>query len=261
MARFCPLFSSSSGNSIYIGAADGGILIDVGVSAKQTQLALQAINVDPGSIHAICITHEHSDHIRGLRVFAARHKIPVYTSAGTLQELTRMGVADGSFQTQVIAEEGICAGGMQIHAFRTSHDSAESVGYTIQTPDNKRICVATDLGEVTPQTKEALLCSDLVMLESNHDINMLQNGAYPYYLKRRILSKTGHLSNESCAETAVSLLESGTTRLVLGHLSRENNLPQLALETTRAALAQTGAAMGRDYLLQVAGQTCEVIGF
>lgn len=261
MAKFCPLFSSSSGNSTYVGTAEGGILIDVGVSAKRTKEALWDIGVDTSRVHAIFITHEHSDHVKGLRVFASRHHIPVYASAGTLAALDEAGILDGSYSAEVIGQAGVAVCDMLVRPFATSHDARESFGYTVNMPDNKRIALATDMGMVNQTTREALYGCDLVMLESNHDVNMLQNGSYPYFLKRRILSDRGHLSNESCAQTLVQLLQGGTTRILLGHLSQHNNIPHLAYETSKAALLAAGAVEGSDYLLEVAGAGGGAVGF
>jgi len=253
MARFCPLFSSSSGNCTYIGGASGGILIDVGVSAKRTAEALKGIGVELDSIGAIFVTHEHSDHVNGLRVFAGSHGIDVYTSQGTLDALETMNILNSKYSAKVIPKNGVEACGMVVSAFSTSHDSSESVGYTVLMPDGRRLAVATDTGVVTQDIMQAILGSDLVMIESNHDIAMLQNGPYPYYLKRRVLSKEGHLSNEACSVTARTLLENGTTRFILGHLSKQNNFPQLAYQTTYAAFCETGAQEKTDYILTVAG--------
>lgn len=259
MAKFCSLFSSSSGNSTYIGSSQGGILIDVGVSAKKTADALKNIGVDPNSIAAIFVTHEHYDHINGIRVFSERHGVKVYSSAGTLEGMEEAGVITQKVCADVIPQEGMEAGGMFIRPFRTPHDCRESTGYTIVTPDGKRLAVATDIGKITDEIMNAVYGSDLILLESNHDVGMLKNGPYPYYLKERILSNHGHLSNESCAEAAVKLMQSGTTRFVLGHLSKENNIPALAFETTRAAMKMAGAVENIDYLLSVAGDRNPVI--
>lgn len=261
MARFCPLFSSSSGNCIYIGTSNGGILIDVGVSAKRTVNALEQIGVSPEDISAIFITHEHSDHINGLKVFAGKYSMDVWASGGTLSALSEAGILNEKINIHELSSGGAEAAGMFVRPFHTSHDSAESVGYTIVTPDDKRIAVATDLGIVTPEVMNAIYGSDLVMLESNHDIGMLKSGPYPYYLKQRILSSRGHLSNESCAETALKLLDGGTTRFVLGHLSRHNNVPQLAYETTNSLFTMHGAVNGSDFLLNVANDDGKVISF
>lgn len=259
MAKFCSLYSSSSGNSTYIGTSQGGILIDVGVSAKKTADALKNIGVDPDSIAAIFVTHEHNDHINGVRVFAERHGIKVFASCGTLAGMEDAGAITCKMKADVIPYEGTEAGGMFIRPFKTPHDSRESTGFTIVTPDGKRLAVATDIGEITDTIMDSVYGSDLILLESNHDVGMLKNGPYPFFLKERILSKLGHLSNEICAETAVKLMESGTTRFVLGHLSKENNIPALAFETTRAAMKMAGAVENIDYLLSVAGNNNPVI--
>ena len=253
MARFCPLFSSSSGNCTYIGGASGGVLIDVGVSAKRTAEALRSIGVELDSIGAVFVTHEHGDHVKGLRVFAGSHGIDVYTSQGTFDALETMSILTGKYSAKVIPKNGVEACDMFVSAFPTSHDSRESVGYVVTMPDGRRIAVATDTGIVTDDAVQALLGCDLVMLESNHDVRMLQNGPYPYHTKRRVLSSVGHLSNDACAITATTLLQNGTTRFVLGHLSRQNNIPQLAYQTTYAAFCETGAQEKTDYILTVAG--------
>lgn len=252
MARFCSLFSSSSGNCTYIGSSGGGILIDAGVSAKQISLGLNGIGVGESEINAIFVTHEHSDHVKGLRVFASKYNIPVYATAGTLNELEKMGVLNGKFPTAVIEGEIEC-GGQLIKPFATSHDVAQSCGFSVTTGDDRQLSVATDTGIVTDEMRDALTGSDLVLIESNHDIGMLRNGNYPYLLKRRILSDTGHLSNLACGDFVTELIKSGTTRFVLGHLSKENNIPSLAYQTSKAALDCLGATENRDYILTVAG--------
>ncbi len=252
MSRFCTLCSSSSGNSTYIGHSGGGILIDAGTNAKQLTLALNKITVEPESIKAIFITHEHTDHIGALRVFASRYSIPVYASKGTLNALEKGGHLKGNFESFVIPENGVEAGGMEIQSFRTSHDSAESCGYSITLPDERKISVITDTGVLTCDTVEKATGSDLILLESNHDKGMLNAGPYPYYLKERILSDKGHLSNDDCAKAACHFINTGTTRVVLGHLSRDNNTVSAALECTSTALGAMGAVEGLDYTLQVA---------
>lgn len=252
MARFCSLFSSSSGNCTYLGSADGGVLIDAGVSAKQISLGLNGIGVDEKSINAIFITHEHSDHVKGLRVFASKHNIPVYATPGTLRELEKLGIINGKFPVAEIDSEISCCD-LLVKPFHTSHDVAESCGYSVTTSDDRKLCIATDTGIVTGEMREALTGSDLVLIESNHDVGMLRNGDYPYMLKRRILSDKGHLSNLACSEFITELIESGTTHFTLGHLSKENNIPALAYRTSQSALECIGAVENRDYILKVAG--------
>ena len=252
MARFCPLFSGSSGNSYYIGSSHAGILIDAGRSAKQMVQMLDTCGLEPKAVQAILITHEHSDHIKGLRVFASRFHIPVYASAGTLSALLQMGCLEGDFPVEEISPDGVMCAGMLIQPFRTPHDSAESVGYRVFTADGRSAAVSTDLGYMTDTVRAALCGADLVAIESNHDIGMLQNGPYPYPLKRRILSRTGHLSNLACADELYSLAERGTTRFVLAHLSAENNTPELAYQTSVCSLSLCGMKEGTDYTLYVA---------
>ena len=263
MARFCSLFSSSSGNSTFVSSATSSVLVDVGVSAKRMMKALSEREIDPKTIGGIFITHEHSDHISGLRILATNHNIPVYATEGTLEALRENGTINGKFKAEVMPEEGMTVGDLFIKSFRTPHDSNESCGYTITMPDGQKAAVATDTGHITKEIMENLKGSSLVMLESNHDEGMLRNGPYPYYLKRRILSDVGHLSNNSCAEAVAELLKSGTVRFFLGHLSRDNNFPELAYQTSLAALKSIGAVEGRDFFLEVnkIENDCDVIRF
>ncbi len=251
MARFCPLFSGSSGNGYYIGSAEEGILIDAGRSAKQITEKLNACEIPQKAIQAIFVTHEHSDHVSGLRVLAGRLGVPVYASAGTMQALEHMGILTEKFPASVLSMEGIVCAGMRIHPFHTSHDCAEGYGYCVRTADDRSVAFATDLGYFSEEVQENITGSDLVVLESNHDVGMLENGPYPYPLKRRILSNRGHLSNAACSEAAVGLVQSGTARIFLAHLSKENNTPELARETSLCALKQMGAQDGKDFLLEV----------
>lgn len=253
MARFSPLFSSSSGNSYFIGCASGNILVDIGMNAKRTTIALDEIGVDPTSIDAIFITHEHIDHVAGLRVFAAKHKTPIYATAGTLSALDKSGhLAKVENINQIGYGEDVTVGGISISAFETPHDCAQSCGYKIHMPDGRKIGIATDIGCMTDDVRTGLTGCDLIVLESNHDVGMLQNGDYPYQLKRRILSDIGHLSNDSCALELPQFVKNGTTRFILGHLSKENNVPLLAYQTAISALVMSGMREKSDFLLKVA---------
>ena len=252
MARFCSLFSSSSGNSTFASTGKTHILIDAGVTAKRLKEALLGRDIDPSCLSGIFITHEHSDHISGIRVLASAFNIPVYATEGTLSYMQENGVLNGKFPFQVIPYSGMEIGDMFITPFATPHDSRESCGYRLELPHSQTAAIATDIGVITDAIKESILGCDLVMLESNHDIGMLQNGPYPYVLKRRILSDIGHLSNIACGDMAAELVSSGTTRIYLGHLSDENNFPDLAFQTSLAAITEkTKAVLGRDYLLEV----------
>ena len=250
MARFCPLFSSSSGNSYLIGGGDDYILVDAGVSAKRLENALKNVGVGADRIQAVFITHEHSDHVSGLRVFASRYNIPAYATAGTLAALEKTDCLRGVAALQ-IPRSGVEVAGMHISCFATSHDCGESCGYRINTADGRRVAIATDMGIVTDEVRSGVSGCDLVVFESNHDVGMLRCGAYPFNLKQRILSDRGHLSNESCARELPSLVEAGTTRIFLGHLSKENNYPELARLTSLGALSDAKMVQGVDYILNV----------
>lgn len=252
MARFCSLFSSSSGNSTYIGSAKTGILVDAGVSAKKMKEALLSRDIDPSKLGGIFITHEHSDHIKGVRILASTYKIPVFATEATLTFLEENGALTAKFPYEVIPYEGREIGDIFVKPFRTPHDSRESCGYRIEFSDGQKAAVATDIGKITDEIKSNLLGCELVMLESNHDIGMLQNGPYPYALKRRILSEVGHLSNIACADMTAELVSKGTGRIYLGHLSQDNNFPDLAYQTNLSAIREkTGAVIGRDFLMEV----------
>lgn len=251
MARFCSLFSSSSGNSTFIGSASSGILIDAGVSAKKLTAALLNREIDPRTVGAIFVTHEHSDHVAGLRVLASNHHIPVFATEGTISSLEENGTINGKFPFDIMPNEGVVVGDLLVKSFKTPHDSRESCGYTVTFADGQKAAVATDIGHMTEEIMRNLKGASLVMLESNHDEGMLRNGPYPYYIKRRILSDVGHLSNNACAESAAQLIKSGTARFFLGHLSKDNNFPDLAYQTTLSALAEMGGVSGRDFILNV----------
>ncbi len=257
MARVYPLFSGSKGNCYYVTTGGKGILIDAGRTAKQIEQALQLNNINPKDIEGIFITHEHSDHIKGVRVLASRYGINVYSSQGTLQKMDEQGQLTPDKFNSYIINSGAEVGNMIIKPFKISHDCAEGLGYVIETPDNRKLAIATDTGCLTDELKSAVKGCDVVVIESNHDVNMLLNGSYPYILKRRILSNIGHLSNESCSEFLPQLIHSGTTRLLLAHLSQENNMPQIALESARCSLLQKGMKESADYTLDVAKEVTD----
>ncbi len=247
MSRFCPLFSGSSGNCIYIGEGDTHILIDAGVSARRITTALNNIGVSPCNISAIFITHEHNDHVCGLKNFAKRDNIPVYMSRGTADALSE-SCAGLNIKTM---DSPVQVGGIEISRFATNHDCPDSSGYRIKL-GCRDFAICTDTGIITDEIRNAISGCELLLIESNHDINMLNKGPYPIPLKRRILSDSGHLSNNACAEELPELLKKGTIRFVLGHLSRQNNSPDAALSCANSALTLAGYTEGMDYLLYVA---------
>lgn len=256
MARFCSLFSGSSGNSTYINSSDTAILIDAGRSCKQLMQAMEARGIDPKTLRALLITHEHSDHISGLRVLLKRLKIPIFASSEVLEKLTwNQLLADDQEVYPLEGGTKFSVGSLEIDSFDTPHDSVHSLGYRISTPDSRKMIVATDLGYIRENVREMLTGCDLVMLESNYDERMLSASDYPYYLKKRIASNTGHLSNEDCTNELIRLVRSGSTRFILGHLSQNNNLPELAYQTAFSALEMNGMREGIDFTLKVASRS------
>lgn len=250
MARIYPLFSSSKGNSSFIGTEQGGILIDCGVSFKRLSAALEINNIPLAAVQAVFITHEHSDHVAGLAMLTKKTSIPVYGQKRTLQRLCDAGKIAPSSHVIDMTGKAIACAGSEVTCFNTPHDTIQSCGYRIHTSDDKYCAVCTDLGHITPEVDQALKGCRMVLLESNYDENMLRTGPYPLYLKERILSPNGHLSNEDCAAQAEKLIEQGTTHILLGHLSQDNNHPRIADYTTETRLSRY--VRGRDYLLGVA---------
>lgn len=251
MARICPLFSSSKGNSTYLSGGGTSLLIDAGVSLRQLTAALDQHGVQPKQLHGILITHEHTDHICGLRTLLKKYPLPVYASAQTLGFLSREGHIPDGIQATALSGPTVI-GGIAVTPFDTPHDAAHSLGFRFTLPDERTVAIATDLGYITETVRAHLTGCDLVLLESNYDAGMLARSAYPEMLKQRIRSKSGHLDNLDCAQECVRLIRCGTSRLILGHLSESNNLPNLAYSTTKALLDQAQMQENRDYLLRVA---------
>lgn len=254
MSKLCPLFSGSSGNSTYISNQGEGILVDVGRSANQIEKCLIDNDINVKSIKAIFITHEHADHVNGLKVFASRYKIKVYASKGTIISLEKKGIINGKFPYEAIKEEGIDINNIKIKPFRVSHDCAEGVGYTLEFPDRTKAAVCTDLGFISEEVERAILGCKVLVIESNHDVNMLKSGVYPYYLKRRILSEKGHLSNGACSAILPKLVKKGLCRIVLSHLSSKNNTSELAFMSAKKALEKENMKIGQDFTLNVASE-------
>jgi phosphoribosyl 1,2-cyclic phosphodiesterase len=252
MVKFCNLYSGSSGNSLFISDGHTKVLIDAGVNGVSIEKSLQSIDEDPQEIDAIIISHDHSDHITGAGVFSRRYDIPVYANQGTW---AHMSIVTGSIKARNIKyfETGLdfCIGDICISSFLIPHDACEPVAFSFLS-GRAKITTATDIGHMTDELLDKFSGSDLLFLESNHDVNMLLAGRYPYFLKRRILGEQGHLSNESASRAVCSLAEKGMTRFILGHLSKENNYPALAYETTNSALFECGIIIGRDVLLDIA---------
>ena len=252
--RFSPLFSGSSGNSTYVGCDDAHILVDAGLSGTRIIQEMKVMGIDPARLSAILVTHEHSDHIKGIGILCRKYDIPVYATQGTWQEMLRK-IGSVSERNIRVIEPGqdFFIGSIDVTPFATPHDAAQPVGYTFAL-GGARLAVATDLGSVREGWVKAVMGCDAVILESNYDPDMLHAGPYPYELKKRISGRHGHLSNDDAGETAVELVRHGTRQIILGHLSKENNFPELALRSTELILRQAGIAPYEDVQLFVASR-------
>lgn len=250
MAKFYPLFSSSSANSHYIGGRNAGILVDAGASCKRTVQAMERNGLSVQAIQGIFITHTHSDHTKGLRVLLGKIHVPVYGTADTLEMLAHDGIVPEGTVLIPMEKGAVECAGCEISAFLTQHDAQGSCGYRIHTEDGKYCAVCTDLGTVTPAVWNGICGCDMVLIESNYDADMLRYGPYPAELKRRIRSDFGHLSNDDSAKAVRELVRNGTTRILLGHLSPHNNTPELAARTVLDALSEF--RHGMDYVLGIA---------
>lgn len=247
--QFGTIASGSSGNCLYAGDKNSHVLIDAGVSGKRIQQGLEAFGVDPHTVNAVLITHEHIDHISGLGVIARKYKIPIYATEKTLVQIERtksVGKIPTELFRVVKPNDTYQIGDINIRPFSISHDAADPVSYCLNNASVK-IGMVTDLGYYDGDIVEQLKDSDLLYIEANHDINMLQVGPYPYYLKQRILGNKGHLCNEMAGRLVKELCSDRLKNVILGHLSRENNYPELALEAVRAEFLeywQSEAAAG-----------------
>jgi len=237
--RVISLYSGSTGNATVITSPVGTLLIDAGKSAKQLTLALNEAGVSPDGIGAILLTHEHNDHVSALSVFLKKHPIPVHLPIGCAPKLERdPAIAPHLCPHPPIFDQTLC--GMRVISFATPHDSLSSCGYRIEIPTDEGIFTlgyATDLGYVSRDVEAALIGCDAVVLESNHDVDMLMYGPYPYDLKMRVASRRGHLSNNDSALLACRLCAAGTRSLMLAHLSAENNTPDTAYDACVSAIA------------------------
>jgi phosphoribosyl 1,2-cyclic phosphodiesterase len=235
MLRLCALSSGSSGNALFIESEETRILVDAGISARELTKRLACLGVKPYELSGILITHEHSDHIRGLQVFTKKNQIPVYCTSHTWKFLAVQGVSE--ICRRVIDSDGsFSVGDLEIEAFPTPHDAADPVGYCV-TWQNSKIGIATDLGYIPEYLREKFRQSQMIFLEANHDVPTLLGGKYPHFLKKRILGNLGHLSNDTAAELLAELAGESLQAIVLGHLSRNNNTPEMALSTVQKKLA------------------------
>lgn len=256
--RLCSIASGSSGNCIYVGSDTTHLLVDVGISGKRTELGLNSLGITAGELDGILVTHEHADHINGLGVLSRRYGIPIYATNGTIEEMKRcrsLGNVDESLFHIIRADEKFTIKDLVIDPMRISHDAAEPVAYRVRYGD-KKVAIATDMGLYNDYIVESLKGMDALLLEANHDVNMLQVGPYPYYLKQRILGDRGHLSNENCGRLLSRILHDNLKGILLGHLSQENNLPELAYETVRVEITLgDNPYKADDFRMQVANRS------
>ncbi len=252
--KFCSLYSGSSGNCLYLEDNDTKILIDAGVSGKRVEENLKKIQVRPEEISALLITHDHIDHIKGVGVLSRRYNIPIYANQGTW-DVAQKGLGKISPENMVIfhSNQEVIINGLSILPFHIHHDAKEPVGFSVRNGKNK-IGIITDTGKVTAEIMVCLQDCDLAIIESNHDVGMLKVGRYPYYLKKRILGDEGHLSNEDASKIILKLVKNGLKKVLLAHLSEENNFPELAYETTSSLLVENNVKVQKDVMLEVASR-------
>jgi len=238
--RFSVLASGSSGNSFYIESAQEKWLVDVGLSGKQMDKLFAEAHVDPTQLSGILVTHEHSDHIKGLGILARKYNLPIYANTKTWQamegSLGKLSI-DQKFHFQT--EEVKTFGDMDIESFGVSHDAAEPMFFTFRS-GGKKVALVTDLGYVSERIKKTVEDADAYIFEANHDVEMLRMGRYPWNVKRRILGDSGHVSNEDCGLALSECISNRTKCVYLAHLSRDNNMKDLARMSVDQVLQERG---------------------
>lgn len=249
--RVCSLSSGSDGNATYLSTGCTHVLVDAGLTLRDTLDALKSIGVSPYDLDAILISHEHADHIRGVGALSRKFDIPVYANQGTWEAMQQK-VGDIASRNVRIFYTGMdfYINDMNIQSYAVPHDAAEPVGFCFYN-GNKKISIVTDLGHTNTSIIKMVQDSDLILLEANHDVHMLQMGPYPWPLKKRIMGKYGHLSNEQAGMALVDMLKDRTMYVLLAHLSQENNLPALAYETVTEILLSNGIKPGKDVVIDL----------
>ena len=231
MLKFCNLYSGSSGNSSFVETEHTKLLIDCGESAKKIVNSLEDIDVNIADIDGILVTHEHIDHVKSLGTLSKQYNIPIYTNIETLNAMPKQAEKIKTDNVHLFeVSKDFCIGDLKIHPFSIPHDAANPCAFNIFS-DKHKISIATDIGHITPEILNNLAKSTFLLLESNYDTNVLKCSKYPYMLKQRIAGPNGHLSNNVAGQTLSYLLNTGLKTAMLGHLSRENNFPELAYKT------------------------------
>lgn len=230
MFQFCSLYSGSTGNSSIVQSNKTKILVDVGESAKKIAEALASINVNPFSIDAILITHEHSDHVKGLAVFSKKYNVPVYANVETWNAMQKYKEKLNEENIKTFTFNKFKIGDIEVNPFPIPHDAANPCGFNLF-HDNKKMSIATDIGHMSKEIITNLSDSSFLLLEANYEPEILKCSSYPYMLKERIKGPNGHLSNSDAGKTISYLVDHGLNKVMLGHLSKENNFPELAYKT------------------------------
>lgn len=250
--KTCALRSGSSGNAIFIKGDRTHILVDVGVCCRTIEQSLAEISETAAELDAIAVTHEHCDHVSGVGVLMRRYKLPLYVNQATWQAMRlTIGPVDEKLVRLVETGKPVEIGNLSLQSFPTPHDAAGSVGYRIET-SRGGVAVFTDIGELQENLLETVSGCRAIYIEANYDHAMLLGGTYPAMLKKRISGRYGHLSNDDCAAAVCRLLETGTERFVLSHISKDNNYPELAQLTVVSKLEEVGARPGQDFSIGVA---------
>lgn len=230
MFKFCSLYSGSTGNSSLIQTNTTKILVDAGESAKKIADALISLNIEPTQIDGILITHEHSDHVKGLGTFSKKYNVPVFANLETWDAMPTQKEKVCANNINIFEFKEFNIGDISVLPFSIPHDAANPCGFSLS-HDGKKISIATDIGHMTTNIVDNLTNSSFILLESNYDPNILKCSPYPYPLKQRILGPNGHLPNEMAGKTISYLANHGLNTVMLGHLSKENNFPELAYKT------------------------------
>ncbi|MGV8145410.1 MAG: MBL fold metallo-hydrolase [Alkaliphilus sp.] len=250
--KFCTLASGSKGNCHFVSDGDNYLLFDAGMSGVKIQKSLKQIGINPKQLTGIVISHEHNDHVQGAGILSRRFDIPIYANENTWDVMkNKVGEIKLGNIKSFATGKWFELNNFIINPFRISHDARDPVGFSIEN-NGTNICIATDLGYVDDTIIKHATGADLVILESNHDEEMLKAGRYPYSLKRRILSEVGHLSNESAGAAILKMIEKNVKMITLAHLSEENNFPELAYETVKSVLKSSNVTVGEDINLDVA---------
>ncbi|MGV2622896.1 UNVERIFIED_CONTAM: MBL fold metallo-hydrolase [Halobacillus marinus] len=242
--RFSVLASGSTGNAFFIESGEERILVDAGLSGKKIEGLFDQVGVDPSTLSRILVTHEHSDHIKGLGIMARRYNLPVYANEKTWKAMEgHIGKLSVDQKFEFKMEETQTFGGLDVESFSVSHDAADPMFYTFH-QDGRKVALVTDLGYVSERIKKTVEGADAYIFESNHDVSMLRMGRYPWNVKRRILGDSGHVSNEDCALALTDIITDQTKRIYLAHLSLDNNMKDLARMSVKNVLEERGFELG-----------------